>query len=263
MQNPFPGMNPYLEMHWRDIHPRLIIYTSDQLQPELPGDLRARVEERVLVESPDEVLRNVYPDVRIVERPSSPRGGATAATVEQTTAEPLLVRIFDVPHEEGFIEIREAGSGGRIITVIEILSMSNKYPGSGRKKYRQKQNELKRAGVHLVEIDLLRDGRRVFPFRQRQVPAKLRTPYQISIQRGNRESAEYYAAPLRQRLPIIPIPLRDTDKPVPLDLQSLIDKAYVSGAYDDIDYTEPLEPELDVEDAAWVAALLREKGFSA
>ena len=115
--------------------------------------------------------------------------------------------------------------------------------------------------MHLVEIDLLRDGRRVFPFRQRQVPIKLRTPYQIGIQRGNREAAEYYAAPLRQRLPIIPIPLRDTDAPVPLDLQALVDRAYVNGAYDDIDYTEPLEPDLDDDDTQWVAALLLEKGL--
>ena len=139
MQNPFPGMNPYLEPHWGDIHHRLITYASDQLQPELPGDLRARVEERVLVESSDDVLRRVIPDVRIVERPGQPRP-SDVATVELTVAEPLLLRVLTEAHEEGFIEIRDAG--GRVITVIEVISLSNKTAGPARKKYRRKQRDL-------------------------------------------------------------------------------------------------------------------------
>jgi hypothetical protein len=39
-QNPFPGMNPYLEQHWRDVHTTLMVYLRDQLQGELPeGDV--------------------------------------------------------------------------------------------------------------------------------------------------------------------------------------------------------------------------------
>jgi hypothetical protein len=52
MPSPFPGMDPYLEAHWRDVHASLIIYARDALQGVLPGSLRARVEERVLLESP-------------------------------------------------------------------------------------------------------------------------------------------------------------------------------------------------------------------
>src|SRR5262245_3320500 len=51
MTSPFPGMDPYLEQHWGDVHSSLIIYARDQLRRKLPGDLRARVEERVFVES--------------------------------------------------------------------------------------------------------------------------------------------------------------------------------------------------------------------
>src|SRR5262245_52393742 len=51
MPSPFPGMDPYLEQHWGDIHHRLITYGCDQLRPQLPEDLRARIEERVFVES--------------------------------------------------------------------------------------------------------------------------------------------------------------------------------------------------------------------
>jgi len=47
MKSPFPGMDPYLERYWRDLHQSLIIYTRDELQDRLPPQLRARIEERV------------------------------------------------------------------------------------------------------------------------------------------------------------------------------------------------------------------------
>ena len=64
MPSPFPGMDPYLEQFWRDIHARCTIYAADQLQARLPADLRARVEERVFVEPAFGVARSVYPDIR-------------------------------------------------------------------------------------------------------------------------------------------------------------------------------------------------------
>src|SRR5438094_263785 len=69
--SPFPGMDPYLEAHWGDVHHRFVIYASDQIQPQLPADLRARVEERVSIESPSDGNWNVIPDVRVVERPTA------------------------------------------------------------------------------------------------------------------------------------------------------------------------------------------------
>jgi len=60
MNSPFPGMDPYLEASWRDVHATLIVYFKDHLQPQLSGDLRARVEERLVVESPlDKEPRNL------------------------------------------------------------------------------------------------------------------------------------------------------------------------------------------------------------
>ncbi|MEX0701345.1 MAG: DUF4058 family protein [Planctomycetales bacterium] len=46
MPSPFPGMDPWLEQHWGDVHTRFVTYCSDRLQTALPRDLRARVEER-------------------------------------------------------------------------------------------------------------------------------------------------------------------------------------------------------------------------
>ncbi|MBI2190795.1 MAG: DUF4058 family protein [Planctomycetes bacterium] len=40
MKSPFPGMNPCLEMHWGDLHTRLILYACDQIKGQLPPGLR-------------------------------------------------------------------------------------------------------------------------------------------------------------------------------------------------------------------------------
>ena len=69
MKSPFPGMDPYLEQHWRDVHHALITYARDQLRPMLPHDLRPRIEERVFVESDDGEPLEIYPDVYVVEYP--------------------------------------------------------------------------------------------------------------------------------------------------------------------------------------------------
>src|SRR5206468_7774405 len=143
MPSPFPGMDPYPEAHWRDVHARLIIYASDALQGVLPGSLRARVEERVLLETPmgfgDHPL---YPDVRVVEfRPEVKRGLERPPEKGVAVAEPLLVDAEPDPAGETFLEIIDRASGNRVVTVIEFLSPSNKSPGPNREQYLRKQRE--------------------------------------------------------------------------------------------------------------------------
>ena len=72
MPSPFPGMDPYLEKHWGDVHTRLITYASDHLQKVLPRDLRARVEERLVVTGIGRP-RPIFPDVRVFETRRKPR----------------------------------------------------------------------------------------------------------------------------------------------------------------------------------------------
>ncbi len=66
MSSPFPGMDPYLEQHWGDVHTSLVIYARNQLQKVLPKDLRARVEERVVITGLGRP-RLLFPDVRVIE----------------------------------------------------------------------------------------------------------------------------------------------------------------------------------------------------
>ena len=264
MRSPFPGMDPYLEQYWGDIHHTLITYARGALQRELPGDLVARVDERVFVEPSEGRGRNIVPDVRVVERGRPGGGGMGTGTGNGVAvAEPLVVHLEQSePIRQGFIEIIDIKSGRRVVTVIEVLSPSNKLPGPGRELYVKKQEELRAGGVSLVEIDLLRTGTRVLSVPLDRIPEGHRTAYAACARRGWKTlEIEYYRIPLRERLPAIAIPLRRDDRDVALDLQSLIDQCYDSGRYgDDIDYREEPEPPLAADDAGWANALLREQG---
>jgi hypothetical protein len=66
MKSPFPGMDPWLERFWGDVHSRLITIASGVLNGVLPEDLVARVEERVVVDSVAYARpRAIYLDVRV------------------------------------------------------------------------------------------------------------------------------------------------------------------------------------------------------
>lgn len=259
--NPFPGMNPWLEHRWGDVHSRLVIYAGDQLQEKLPAGLRARMQERVFLESVEGPVRSFYPDVSIHEQPS--RYGGVSGAGSATVTAPLVLHLPDTEITEPFLEIIDAGSGGRIVTIIEVVSRSNKSPGEGRELYVQKQDECKSAAVNLVEIDLLRSGDPVTIAHRHLLNKGHRAPWHVSVWRAARSAqAECYLAAFREPLPVIAVPLRSSDADVPLDLQALIDLCHVRGKYDDIDYSRPLDPPLGREETAWVESLLRERSVS-
>src|SRR4051812_34353107 len=104
MPSPFPGMDPYLEQHWLDVHARLILYACDQLEAQLPTSLIARVEERVVFETEEPRPRAVYPDVQIRERPG--KGSAIVALQRRAAVgKPVIVEYRSEPRTETFINI--------------------------------------------------------------------------------------------------------------------------------------------------------------
>src|SRR5262249_45270164 len=164
MPSPFPGMDPYLEAHWRDVHAGLVIYARDALQAVLPGPLRARVEESVLLETPQGIGDHpLFPDVRVVEY-ATKRGLDRRPEPTTAVAEPLLVDAEPDPATETFLEIIDRESGNRVVTVIEFLSPSNKSPGPNREQYLRKQLEVCSSDANLVEIDLNRFGTHALAF---------------------------------------------------------------------------------------------------
>jgi Protein of unknown function (DUF4058) len=262
--SPFPGLDPYMELHWGDAHHSLIQYARDSIQGPLPDDLIARVEQRVYVERGDYRLRHIVPDVRLSEAGTVGESGGSVAVASEVEVESLETESFAIdPLEitEGFIEIRE-GDGGRVVTVIEFLSPANKVPGPGRTSYEQKQLEVLQSQTNLVEIDLVRAGRRVLALPPSFIPNAWRKDSLVCVRKSWRRDRAYLTRlPLRKRLPAVPIPLRETDSPVMLDLQTIHDLCYTNGRYGrSIDYTRPPEPPLAAEDAKWAADLLRSAG---
>jgi hypothetical protein len=252
-------MDPYLEDYWRDVHQRLCTYSCDAIQAQIRPQLIARLEERLIVETKLDDPRSIYPDVKIVERHPWRRGADSEFEGALALADPLLVKGESEPAFEGFIQIIDATTGRKLVTVIEFLSLTNKLPGKGQELYRQKQAELSEARVSLVEIDLLRSGDYIVQTRRDRVPA---SHYRVSVHRGWKdEEHEYYPIDLQQRLPRIRIPLREGDDDAVLDLQPLIDKTWLNGAYDQIDYSKPPPaPPLDPESASWLDERLRKAG---
>jgi hypothetical protein len=115
-----------------------------------------------------------------------------------------------------WLEIRDRRNR-RVVTVLELLSATNKTLGADRDGYLRKRNLLLEVPTHLVEIDLRRGGERPRP---PQLPA---CDYYVLVSRAqDRPRLGMWPIGLRQRLPQVPIPLAAPDPDVLLDLQELL-----------------------------------------
>ncbi|GMU24592.1 MAG: hypothetical protein AMXMBFR13_46660 [Phycisphaerae bacterium] len=258
MKSPFPGMDPYLERHWPDIHTSLVGSAREALNQGLPPDLVARAEERVAIESGEDEPARVVPDVRVLEMVEQFRGPTQVGGLV-IDAPYRLVHMVE-PLTERYIEIIES-SGNRLITVIEVLSPANKV-GSGLEAFRNKRAQLLEGGVHVVEIDLVRAGDWRALLRPYAYPRKAVSTYRATIRLADEPGVVYlYPIPLRERLPSLPIPLRPGDPRVELDLQPLVASAYSHGRYGTtLDYRQSCEPPMSAEESAWADELLRSVG---
>ena len=261
MKSPFPGLDPYLESRWSDVHQGLITYTRDALQSRLPPDLRARIEERVFLETGVQPARRIVPDLHVATYPQpQPAPDGFAETAGEAVAEPTVCLLEDDPVTESYIQILER-AGGKVITVIEFLSPANKAGGEGQRAYLQKQGEILCSQTNLVEIDLIRSGQHVIAFPEHRIPTQHRHDRLVCVRcPWSKRARELFTLPLRQRLPTVPVPLRASDQSVPLDLQALLDQCYQNGRHDDLDYTRPPAPPLPPEDQDWAQALLKIAG---
>jgi hypothetical protein len=153
-----------------------------------------------------------------------------------------------------YLEIRDT-RGREVVTTIELLSPTNKTTDSpGRAQYLDKRKKILSSGTHWIEIDLLRAGER---------PERIdgQSDYYALLNRGDGYGPfDVWFIDLRDRLPVIAVPLRAPDGDVPLDLQLALDTLYERARYADaIDYTRPVPPPpLRPADANWVAARVRE-----
>ncbi len=230
MAGPFPGMDPYLESQalWPDFHNGLIAEIRNELGARLPDSYVARVDERIEVAtSESDPPASFRPDV-LVGRFEGAIPGVASGRAPSATLEPAFVEILDRDPEElriTWVEIR-ALPEMELVTAVEVLSPINK-SWQGRRAYLDKRNKLHDARVNLVEIDLLLEGAPL-PMKQRIEPGA----YYAIVARGARlPVTEVYRWTVRDPLPSLPIPLREPDPAVEIDLGTLVTRVYNLGRY--------------------------------
>lgn len=258
MPSPFPGVDPYLENPelWPEVHSRLIVAIADDLSEHLSQKYRVAIEKRIYLTNSDfsnsdlgasdESLLVGIPDIAITTKaPETQAPTATIASIEPITVTvPIAEEV-----QERYLEIREVATGS-VITAIEILSPKNKRVGEGRQAYERKRNRILASLTHLVEIDLLRGGQPL------PIQGAAPSDYRILISRSDcRPTAQLYRFSVRQPIPQILIPLISGESAV-LNLQPIFAQVYQRGRYHlAVDYTQPLKPALDPEDADWARTL--------
>ena len=253
MPSPFPGMDPYLEGYlWPDVHSALAHKIRQQLAPQIQPNYVARIEISVVEdESFTTEIGVMYPDVEVIKTrrqvtpDAAPRGAGPVITAAPMTLSLPEVRLTNV-------EIRDVARN-QLVTSIEIISPVNKRePHLSR--YRQKRDRLRQADVHLLEIDFLRRGTRVWEYDG--MPTHV--PYLIVLTRSGARQMEIWPIRLEDKLPVLPVPLRPPHEDVALDLQAAMAELYEEAYYHlSIDYhQEPPPPECSEREREWMRDLL-------
>ncbi len=241
---------------WRDVHTPLIVYLRAQLQTLLRRSYIAAIERRSYVEGLNWAVSSDL-SIRKRRHPAMRAGGvATVAEVDT----PMVAEIEDLELHESYIVIRDVREMQGVVTLIEVVSPTNKRAGPGRESYLEKQREVLARSANLVEIDLLRGGRHVVALPAWAAGRETYYDYIVSINRaiGDRKRFEFYPCQLRERLPRIVVPLAEGDKDVPLDLQAGLARVYEAGVYEEqANYEKPCRPLLSCADNEWAEELLR------
>ena len=263
--NPFPGMNPYVEGFglWPDFHNSVITSLRNVLARQLRPEYRVATVERVYVMAEpggDGAAGNGrrVPDVAVLTAAASNADGAMMRAMPERSRDAIAVRLPATDLlKERYIEVRRVDNR-RVIAIIELLSPTNK-DGDGRLEYLAKRAAVLYSPTHLVEIDLLRAGRRMPVVGD--VPD---THYRILVANARRREpvADLYAFGIRQAIPDFVMPLAGDAEGIAVNLNAVVGAVYADGGFDlDIDYGQEPEPPLSDGDRVWLDGLLRERGL--
>lgn len=249
MPSPFPGMNPYLEQEgtWHKFHGQFCTHCMELLVPQVRPNYIVELDENVYVHELPAEERHLLgrSDLSIVAK-TADRGMGTAATLEAPSHVRLLTAVDIERLSSVVIRDRE---GGNVVTVVELLSPANKE--SDRQQYLRKREEYLSLGASLVEIDLLRGGRRP-PLEDLQP-----CDYYVMVARPEESPrAGVWPIHLRESLPKIPVPLRAPHADARLDLQAILHRLYDAGGYEDYIYLREPRPPLPPDDAQWAKKII-------
>jgi hypothetical protein len=254
MLNPFPGMNPYLEHPelWHQVHNRLIVGLADAIADQVAPHYFVSIEQRIYQSFADPQSLVGIADVGIKRDPwVTDQSNALAGSVNVLT-KPQRVQIT-MPWEvrERYLEIREVATK-ELITVLEVLSPSNKRTGEGRSIYESKRINILATKTNLVEVDLLRSGRPM------AVQGAHKSQYRILVSRASdRPEADLFTFNLQEKIPDFPLPLQGEHPEPIVSLQTILNDTYRRGRLDLlIDYSKDPVPELEASDRLWMKELL-------
>jgi hypothetical protein len=217
-------MDPYLEDDalWPHFQHQLVLSLYQHLLPVLVDRYRARVAQRCYV-----------------------------------TEQALFTSIIREPHNEDYIEIRQRADG-RLITLLDVVSPSNKLTPSGRAAYHVTRREGRSANAGMVEIDLLLRGQPMLEYSRDGLPD---WDYAVTVTRSPQpDRYEIYTATLQKRLPRFRLPLAADDRDTVLDLQTVFSRCYDQGSFSGkIDYRRDPSTPLNDEDRRWLEETLRQQ----
>lgn len=228
MPSPFPGMDPYLEgAAWGTLHFQFIAQMARLLVPQLVPKYAVETSERFVSVMPEDQsteiqlvppeLSVVFPDISVAHNSTGSNTGSgvdiVPAPIEMMTIMPEAVPQFT-------LEIRDS-EDRQLVTAIEFLSPTNKR-GEGRTEYLNRRRKIMTGGVNLMEIDLLRGGKRV-PMAGTLPSAA----YFVFLTRArNQPMTGVWPIGLGQPLPVVPVPLLEGDPDAALDLQRAFRQVY-------------------------------------
>ena len=244
-------MNPYLEQQrvWHDFHESFMPTVREVLTAQLDPAYVIKIDEHVFIHEVDrgDAVFLGRADLSVV-RTWAEAPGAASALLEA----PCEVGLPDVDTERvAYVEIRDRDSW-KLVTVIELLSPSNKQPGRDREQFLAKRSQLLSSDVHYVELDLLRGGPRL------PLADLPRCDYYALVSRVERRPrGGLWPIRLPDVLPTIPIPLRAPAADVRLDLQAILHRIYDAARYANWIYAGEPDPPLRADAAAWASELLR------
>jgi hypothetical protein len=221
MPSPFPGMDPFIEsQRWEGFHARMIVAFSELLVPRIRPTYVCDIQRSVYFMADEEEIRHCFgltlrPPVKVEW------GGLTICTRETNDT----------------------------IAIIDLLTHLHKSNSEARAEYLTMRQKRLHSSAHLVEIDLRRGGTRL-PCRE---PLPEGDYYCLVSRASQRPYVDVYAWKLRDRLPVIPVPLLSVDGDVALDLQAAFDAVYERAGYDyTLKYDAPLAPPVDETRRRWI-----------
>ena len=257
MPHPFPGMNPWLEnpRFWRNVHVSLLTAIRDNLAPQLAPRYFVDVETHTYISQEGSPTQSRFPDVTIIDT-----GGAATLVAPSPAAlaeladegEPTLIELPREAFEEVYLTVRLV-STGEVVTVIELLSHTNKRADANRRSYLEKRQAYFHSIVNIVEIDFLRAGE---PMPHTDPPqGKEQADYRILLRYKDEPGVVHiWNFNVRVHVSKFRVPLQPGELGPELFLGTLLQEVYDRAQYRlVVDYTQPPVPPLSDAVVAWAA----------